>query len=79
MVCVDDPVVRTCTRGDYPVHVKLQSVKNGVRGIVKVRTSNGHGIWDVDRYPLRSNPDVYTLKVLRYNAKADSNFYCNVT
>ena len=73
MVCYDDPIVRTCTRSDFPVHFKLGSVKDSVRGSVKVKSSDGHEIWDMVHYPLRSNPDVFTFKVLRYNSESDND------
>jgi hypothetical protein len=79
MVCVDDPIVRTCTRKGFPLHFKLKSVKNSVRGIVKVKTPSGYGIWDMVHYPLRSNPDIYTLKVPGCRPQDEKSFYHNVT
>lgn len=79
MVCLDDPIVRTCTRHSFPVHFKLKSVRNSVRGIVQVRTPSGYGIWDMVHYPLRSNPDIYTLKVVEYRRLEDNSFYHNIT
>jgi len=78
MVCSDDPIVRTCTRHGFPLHFRLKSVKNSVRGIVQVTTPSGYGIWDMVHYPLRSNPDIYTLKVVKYRLQ-DNSFYHNIT
>jgi hypothetical protein len=43
MVCIDDPIVRSCTRDpQFPIHFKLNSEKNSVRGMVEVKTRERH-------------------------------------
>jgi hypothetical protein len=78
MVCVGDPIVRTCTRDDFPVHFRLWSVKDSVRGIVEVERHDGNGIWDMAHYPLQSNPNIYVFTHLR-DRKRDNNIFNNVT
>ena len=66
MVCVDDPVVRSCTRdANFPVHFKLLSAKTSVRGIVQVTTKEGYWVWDMVHYPWAANPDTYSLRLWR--------------
>src|SRR5271154_2286656 len=67
MVCIDDPIVRSCTRDpQFPIHFKLNSEKNSVRGMVEVKTREGHhGVWDMSHYPLPANPNIYSLRLWR--------------
>ena len=67
MVCIDDPIVRSCTRDpQFPMHFKLNSEKNSVRGMVEVKTGEGHhGVWDMSHYPLPANPNIYSLRLWR--------------
>ena len=66
MVCVDDPVVRSCTRDpNFPVHFKLSSAKTSVRGMVRVTTKEGYWVWDMIHYPWAANPDSYSLRLWR--------------
>jgi hypothetical protein len=77
-VCVGDPIVRTCTRDNFPVHFRLLSIKDSVRGVVEVETHNRNGIWDMAHYPLQSDPNIYVFSYLR-DREWDDNIFNNVT
>jgi hypothetical protein len=79
MVCVDDPVVRSCTRDpNFPVHFGLLSAKNSVRGIVRVTNREGYLVWDMIHYPWEANPDAYSLRLWR-RWDYERHTYSNVT
>jgi hypothetical protein len=78
MVCVGDPIVRTCTRGSFPVHFKLLSTKNSVRGVVEVKAHDRSGIWDMAHYPLQSNYDIHIFSYLR-DSEGKRDLFSNVT
>jgi hypothetical protein len=75
MVCIDDPIVRSCTRDpQIPIHFKLKSEKNSVRGFVELKTREGHDVWEMSHYPLPTQPDIYSLKLWRKGEYEDDLF-----
>jgi hypothetical protein len=79
MVCVDDPIIRSCTRDNFPVRFKLIDARNSVRGIVKMETKEGYRIWDLSHYPLKSNPNVYVFRVARNTMMDNGDPFYEVT